>query len=123
MSSYIRLSDNRLDSIMQSVCEIPYDFNKPWQFWFFIGKLMSKAFYGNEQQVEWLNAVRVGTRECIAFTNTQDNRDVDQTEGLTKNTMIQVVGVDFSIPRPDADLELFRKPARKIITQKVQNYT
>lgn len=84
---------------------------------------MSKAFYGNEQQVEWLNAVRVGTRECIAFTNTRDNRDVDQTEGLTKNTMIQVVGVDFSIPRPDADLELFRKPARKIITQKVQNYT
>ncbi|KAJ5800867.1 uncharacterized protein N7518_002935 [Penicillium psychrosexuale] len=119
----VQLSDKRLDSIMQSVCGISYDFNKPWPFWFFIGKIMSKAFYGNEQQLEWLNAVRVGTREFIAFTNTQDNRDVDKTEGFSKHTMIQVVEVDFSKPRLGADLDLFWKPARKIITQKVQNCT
>lgn len=84
---------------------------------------MSKAFYGNEQQLEWLNAVRVGTREFIAFNNTQANKDVDKIEGSSKDVLFQVVEVGFSKPRPGADLELFWKPARKVIAQKVQNCT
>ena len=54
-----RISDKRLDSILQSVAAVPCNFNKLWLFWFFIGKLVSKAFFDNEEQVVWLNAVRV----------------------------------------------------------------
>lgn len=108
---------------MQSVSGNPYDFIKPWPLWFFIGKIISKAFYGNEQQLEWLNTVRIGIRELIAFTNTLVHRGVDKTEGHSENTMIQVVEVDFATPRPGAELELFWKPAGQIITHKVQRCT
>ncbi|KAI2720751.1 hypothetical protein DTO013E5_1929 [Penicillium roqueforti] len=91
-------------------------------FLVFHWEIMSKAFYGNEQQLEWLNAVRVGTREFIAFNNTQANKDVDKIEGSSKDVLFQVVEVGFSKPRPGADLELFWKPARKVIAQKVQNW-
>ncbi|KAJ5824595.1 hypothetical protein N7447_006935 [Penicillium robsamsonii] len=77
-------------------------------FVFFVRKIISKAFYGSEQQIEWLNAVRW---------------DLDRTEDFSKNTRIRVVEVDFPKPRPGAALELFWKPARGIIFQKVQEYT
>jgi hypothetical protein len=47
-----RLSDRRLDSIMQSIAGVPYSFNKPWPFWFFIGKIVSKAFFDDEEQLD-----------------------------------------------------------------------
>jgi hypothetical protein len=108
----VRLTDKRLTSIMESV-GVPYDFNKPWPFWFFIGKIVSKAFFNNDQQLEWLNTVRVRTREFIAFTNAGNER----TNG---DQRLQVVEVDFAKPQPGKQLEVFWKPARGLITQKVQ---
>lgn len=57
----------------------------------------------------------------ITFTNTRDNRDVDQPEGIGKNTIIRVVEVDFCKPHLGIDLELFWNPARKVITRKLLN--
>lgn len=105
---------------MQSIAEVPYNFNKPWPFWFFIGKIVSKAFFDNEEQLEWLNAVRVGNREFIAFTNTQKNILSQEEQHPGKGTL-QVVEVDFSKPRPGENVSLFWKPARGIICQKVQD--
>jgi hypothetical protein len=105
---------------MQSVAEVPYNFNRPWPFWFYIGKVLSKAFFDNEEQLEWLNAVRVGNREFISFTNTQKNIP-DQEEQNTGKEKLRVVEVDFSKPQPGENLKLFWKPARGIICQKVQD--
>ncbi|KAJ5722447.1 hypothetical protein N7488_000482 [Penicillium malachiteum] len=48
----VQLSDKRLDSIIQSITGVLYDFNKPWLFWFFIGKILSKCFFNKETQLE-----------------------------------------------------------------------
>ena len=109
-----RLSDRRLDSIMQSVASISYDFNKPWPFWFFIEKIISKCFFNDEGQLEWLNAVRVRSREFIAFTNPPKNAD---------ETNLQIVEIDFIKPQPNETLKMFWKPARAIIRQKVKDCT
>ncbi|KAJ5697496.1 hypothetical protein N7488_011180 [Penicillium malachiteum] len=98
----------RLDSIMQHVAGVPYDFDMSWPSWFFIGKIISKCFFDNEGQLEWLNAVRVRSREFIAFTNTQVNSD---------KANLQIVEIDFLKPQPNEDLKLFWKPARGLICQ------
>jgi hypothetical protein len=107
---------------MQSVAGVPYNFDKPWPFWFFIGKIISKQFFGNEQQLEWLNATRVGSRrEFIAFSNTLN---IGQKE-LSKDgkPKLQVVEVNFRKPQPGEDLKLFWKPASKLICQRVRERT
>ncbi|KAJ5629787.1 hypothetical protein N7528_003444 [Penicillium herquei] len=101
----------RLDSIMQHVAGVSYDFDMPWPFWFFIGKIISKCFFDNEGQLEWLNAVRVRSREFIAFTNTQIN---------SNKANLRIVEIDFLKPQHNEDLKLFWKPARGLICQKVE---
>ncbi|KAJ5478278.1 hypothetical protein N7530_003787 [Penicillium desertorum] len=112
----------QLDSIMQSIAGIPYDSNMPWPFWFLIGKIVSKAFFSDEGRLEWLNAVRVRTREFIAFTNIQSNRVSNQDKTDIEEAKLQVVEVDFSRPQPGEVLNLFWKPARPIISKKVQDW-
>lgn len=119
--AYPRLSDRRLDSIMQSIAGVPYDFDKPWPFWFFIGKIISKAFFDDEEQLEWFNSVRVRTREFIAFTNTKRQKASNQGELSIEKTGLRVIEVDFSKPQPGEDLKLNWKPAREIICQKVRD--
>lgn len=105
---------------MQAVVEVPYNFDKPWPFWFFVGKIVSMAFFDNKEQLEWLNAVRVRNREFIAFTNTRKNI-LTQEEQNTEKGKLQIVEIDFSKPQPGENLKLFWKPARGIICQKVQD--
>ncbi|RDH31153.1 hypothetical protein BDQ94DRAFT_160744 [Aspergillus welwitschiae] len=67
--------------VVQYSCAGPnYDFDKPWPFWFFIGKTLSKAFLGNEDQLEWFNAVRVRDREFITLTNVGRENSLDSRE-------------------------------------------
>ncbi|KAK8917136.1 hypothetical protein H634G_09251 [Metarhizium anisopliae BRIP 53293] len=109
----------RFNLLMQLIAGIPYDFDKPWPFWFYIGKIVSKAFFSVEDQLEWLNAVRVRTREFIAFSNTStvnDNGPNDETR------RIQVVEVNFLKPQPGENIKLFWKPARGIISKQVENW-
>ncbi|KAB8214178.1 hypothetical protein BDV33DRAFT_196333 [Aspergillus novoparasiticus] len=82
----VQLSDKRLNSIIQSVVGI-----------------ISKAFFDGEEQLEWLNAVRVQTREFIAFTNTQINRISNQETSNIEEAKLQI-------------------PGRGIIYQKVQDW-
>ncbi|OOF94943.1 hypothetical protein ASPCADRAFT_208590, partial [Aspergillus carbonarius ITEM 5010] len=44
----VHLPDKRLNQIMLCAANIPYDFDKPWAYWFFIGKILSRGFFGNE---------------------------------------------------------------------------
>lgn len=105
---------------MQFIAEIPYNFNMPWPFWFFVGKIVSKAFFNNEEQLGWLNTVQVRNREFIAFTNTQISIS-DQEEQQARKRKLRVVEVDFPKPQPGENLKLFWKPARGIICQKVKD--
>lgn len=108
---------------MQSCAGLTYNFDKPWPFWFFIGKTVSKAFFGDEQQLKWLNSVRVRTREFIAFTNVQTENILDPENSNYVEEELRVVEVDFSKPTPGEDLKAFWKPGREIICQRVRECT
>lgn len=103
---------------MQSIAGIPYDMNNPWSYWFYIGKVVSKAFFQSEDQLQWFNAVRVHTREFIAFSNISIPSQVDISRG-SRN--LQVVEIDFSKPQPSENIKLFWKPARGLIRQNIDN--
>lgn len=104
---------------MRCCADLTYDSDKPWPFWFFIGKALSKAFFGDEQQLKWLNAVRVRNREFVAFTNQRESMsDLEQLN--CDEARLQVVEVDFSKPIPGERLKAFWKPSREIIRQRVQ---
>lgn len=55
----------------------------------------------------WLNAVRVQTREFIAFTNTARRLASPKYESVTDKSGLLVVEVDFSKPQPCEDLRFF----------------
>jgi hypothetical protein len=110
---------------MQSVAGVPYNFNEPWEFWFFIGKIISKVFFGNEQQLEWFNATRVGSQlEFIKYSNIQKKGNNPQQELSDEGRpKLLVIEVNFHKSRPGEDLKLFWKPARELMCQKVQECT
>lgn len=105
---------------MQFVANIHYSFDEPWPSWFFVGKIISKAFFDDENHLEWLNAVRVGNREFIAFTHVQ-RPFPNLGEARPEERDVRVVEIDFSKPQPGENLKLFWKPARQIIRQKVKD--
>ncbi|GJP89671.1 hypothetical protein CBS147353_9971 [Aspergillus niger] len=109
---------------MQSCAGPNYDFDKPWPFWFFIGKTLSKAFLGNEDQLDWFNAVRVRDREFITFANVGRENSFDSRE-MNHDLDEKGIGVDevdFLKPVPGERLKAFWKPARGIIDQKVREW-
>ncbi|EPS34446.1 hypothetical protein PDE_09410 [Penicillium oxalicum 114-2] len=116
----VQLSDKRLDSIMQCHAGLTYNFDRPWPFWFLIGKALSKAFFGDEQQLRWFNFLRVWNREFVAFTNMR-GESMSDLELLNRDKdKLQVIEVDFLKPVPGENLKAFWKPARGIICQRVE---
>lgn len=111
-----------MDSIIQLCAGVPYDFDKPWPFWFFIGKILSKAFYGTEDQLDWFNATRVRDREFVAFAKVR-HVDLNRETHSLRIEEIQTVEVDFLKPRPGESMKVFWKPARGIIHQGVVRCT
>ncbi|KKK12254.1 hypothetical protein ARAM_002692, partial [Aspergillus rambellii] len=120
----LRLSDKRLEGIMRSVIGISYDFHRPWPFWYFVGKIMSKALFGteHENQLELLNSARVHNREFILFSNAHrpDSRQQgDKASG--RERQIRVVHVECTYPKRGVEMELGWTPAREDVCQLVQH--
>lgn len=105
---------------MRCCADLAYDSDRPWPFWFFIGKALSKALFGDEQQLQWLNAVRVRNREFVEFINMGGDRMSDLELMNRGEGKLRVIEVEFSKPIPGEDLKAFWKPAREIIRQRVE---
>ncbi|KAK3323728.1 hypothetical protein B0T19DRAFT_426802 [Cercophora scortea] len=111
----IQISDTRQEQVFRSV-GYQFDTNRPSPFWYFLGKIAAQALYGDPATLLLLNYNRVHTREFIGFTTatwaatakTQDTRPP-----------VLVLEIDFKKPRPGEPLQLFWKPARGLITQRI----
>lgn len=116
LTIFNRVSDSRQRAIMQSV-GVEYLSNFPTPFWYYYGKIVANGIYGNEKQLQLLNCIRVRTREFISFTNATfaDQKATDKVMPLN------VVEVDILKPRSSEPLQLFWKPARGIIIQRVKH--
>lgn len=99
---------------MQSVAGISYNCDKPRPFWFFVGKIVSNALFGIEEDLEWLNTVIVWEMKFISFANTQYIVSNQGEEGTTGEDL-RVVEVEFPKPQQGGSLNLFWKPTRAII--------
>jgi hypothetical protein len=105
-----RVSDNRQKEIVESTGAV-FDPQRSSPYWCFFGKVAAKALFGDESQLQMMNTTRIRKREFIAFTNAtyQD-----------RSKPIVVLEVDILKPRVNEPLEVFWKPARGIITQRVR---
>ncbi|KAM0667227.1 hypothetical protein ACQRIU_005082 [Beauveria bassiana] len=105
----VQLSDRRFNCLMQAMAGVPFDRDSPWGFWFFIGKVVSKAFFNDERRLKWFNSVRISTRAFIGFADTAVSFDEKED---AQNGALYILELDFLKPRPRESIKLFWKPAR-----------
>ncbi|GKZ83838.1 hypothetical protein AnigIFM56816_008934 [Aspergillus niger] len=99
----------RLNSIMEFCTSIGFNLNQTLLFRDFIGRAISKAFFGDEQQLQWFKAGQIRNMDYITF------RNVQRTEPLVGT--IQVIVVDFLEPVPGQNLKAVWKPVTGITLQ------
>ncbi|KAK4871381.1 hypothetical protein LT330_000618 [Penicillium expansum] len=83
-----------------------------------IGKMLSLTFFGNENQLEYLDTEHVGRRKFVAFTNIQKKEKPDQSQSPS-HEKLQVIEVIFMRTNPRETLKIFWRPARAIVFQRV----
>lgn len=87
---------------------------------FFFGKITAKAIYDDLAQLLLLNYVRVHTREFIGFPNATWATAVKTGRSVgIEPPPLNVIEVDFKRPQVGKPLEIFWKPARGRITERI----
>ncbi|GLA34486.1 hypothetical protein AnigIFM63309_007035 [Aspergillus niger] len=104
--------DRRLNSIMEFCTSIGFNPNQTLLFRDFIGRTISKAFFGDELQLQWFKAGQIRNMDYITF------RNVQRTEPLVGT--IQVIVVDFLEPVPGQNLKAVWKLVPGITLQSVR---
>lgn len=89
----------------------------PTPFWYYYRKIVAKGIYANGKQLRLLNCIRMRTRVFSSFTNAT----FADRKAAGKVIPLNVVEVDILKPRPGEPLQLFWKPARGIIIQRVKH--
>ncbi|CAI7584570.1 unnamed protein product [Penicillium viridicatum] len=84
-----------------------------------IGKMLSVTFFGNENQLEWLDTERVGRRRFVAFTNIEKKKNGAQSQSPSSGKL-QVAEVMFMRTSPRDTQKIFWRPARATVLQRVQ---
>ncbi|KAF4462312.1 hypothetical protein FALBO_10892 [Fusarium albosuccineum] len=94
---------------------VKYDWNFPFPFWFFLGKMLSKALFGDDSLLEILNCVHMKQYEFVGYVN--KDRVVDDDKEIET---VKVIDVYIKRPQPGQPIQIFWKPARGIVVQKIE---
>lgn len=86
-------------------------------FWFFLGKIISRALFQEDSWLEVLNYVPVRNIEFVGYTNKQRS---DEDDTSSARVVTNVIEVHFSRPQPGEPIRVFWKPARGLIVQKIE---
>ncbi|KAJ5452203.1 hypothetical protein N7445_000386 [Penicillium cf. griseofulvum] len=113
----VHLSDIIIKNIMNVNADISHKYDNE-DYLEIIGKTLSLAFFGNENQLEWLGTERLGRRRFIAFTNVEKKDEPGQSQSLS-NKNLKVVEVMFMRTNPQEIQKAFWRPARKFVFHKV----
>ncbi|KAM3446894.1 hypothetical protein MY3296_009259 [Beauveria thailandica] len=106
------ISLHRQEQIMRRV-GVRYDSKRPFPFWHFIGKIVSRALFGRDDGLEVMNYIAVRRTEYVAFTT---RRCLDG-----ETTHVNVVEVTFERPQPGSPLQCVWKPAGQLVVSKIQD--
>ncbi|POR33799.1 Uncharacterized protein TPAR_05991 [Tolypocladium paradoxum] len=131
-----RLKDFDLGNVSHVVVQqeqvfryIGYEFDSNWPtpYWMFLGKITAKAIYDDPAVLLLLNFVRVRTREFIGFTAAKwaEIAKARRRSGTIEQLglpPLNVIEVDIKRPQPGKPLEVFWKPARGVITERIRSW-
>ncbi|KAM3439013.1 hypothetical protein NHJ13734_003948 [Beauveria thailandica] len=106
------ISLHRQEQIMRRV-GVRYDSKRPFPFWHFIGKIVSRALFGRDDGLEVMNYIAVRRTEYVAFTT---RRCLDG-----ETTHVNVIEVTFERPQPGSPLQCVWKPAGQLVVSKIQD--
>ena len=83
-----------------------------------VRKLLSAAFFRNENQLEWLGTERVGRRKFIALTNIKNKEQWVRNQS-PRYGKLKVVEVMFMPTNPWETQKIFWRPARNIVFRRI----
>ena len=89
-----------------------YNPNQPRLFREFIGKAISKAFFGDEQQLQCMKSKQIRNVEYVGY------RNVQRTETPIKTP--QVIVVALLEPVPGQNLKAVWKPAPELTPERIR---
>ncbi|OJZ85389.1 hypothetical protein ASPFODRAFT_137922 [Aspergillus luchuensis CBS 106.47] len=99
-------------NLIKESCAVNYNPNQPWLFREFIGKAISKAFFGDEQQLQLMKSKQIRNVEYVGYKNVQ------RTETPIKSP--QVIVVALLEPVPGQNLKAVWKPAPELTPAKIR---
>ncbi|KAF5575386.1 hypothetical protein FPANT_11365 [Fusarium pseudoanthophilum] len=108
----LQISDARQRQVFAQI-GVQHDYGYPFPFWHFLGKMISQALFENETSLEILSFTRVNDREFIGF----ENKNYPQSNNSTDITVIEVC---VKRPQTNEPMEIFWRPARGIIIQRLR---
>lgn len=117
--TWLSLSDTRISDIIESATGAVYDSNDTPEYLDFIGKMLSKAIFGKENQLEWLGTECHGRCQFFAFTNIKKTEKCAQSQS-SADGRLQVIEIMFLRSRPQEKRKIFWRPAREIVCRLVQ---
>ncbi|EXM06177.1 hypothetical protein FOIG_04550 [Fusarium odoratissimum NRRL 54006] len=77
--------------------------------------MISQALFENETSLEILSFTRVNDREFVGFENKNYPKSSNSTD-------INAVEVSLKTPRPNEPMEVFWRPARGIIIERLREW-
>ncbi len=126
------MSVKRQTEIFRSV-GYNYDWNFPFPFWHFLGKVAARAVFGDEEGggavvpvLEVLNFVVLGKREFVALTTPLWREAVGARKGEGgvrgegKMPPLKVLEVEFKKMEDGEPLEVVWGPARAMVTEHIR---
>ncbi|KAF5680506.1 hypothetical protein FCIRC_5824 [Fusarium circinatum] len=108
----LQVSDARQRQVFAQI-GVQHDYNYPFPFWHFLGKMISQALFENETSLEILSLTRVNDREFVGFENKNHPKGNNSTD-------INVIEVSLKRPQLNEPMEIFWRPARGIIIQRLR---
>ncbi len=102
-----------------------YDWDVPFPFWDFLGRIVSKAVFDDRVDLEELNFVAVGRREFVAYTTSTWKAAADAQKaaglaGLEGLPPPNVIEENFKKQQPGQPMEVTWAPARALFTAKIK---
>jgi hypothetical protein len=115
---------NRQAQIFKSI-GYQYDWNVPFPFWDFLGRIVAKAVFNDQSDLKDLNFIAVGRQEFISYTTSTwkaaaDEQQVAGLSGLEGMPPPNVIEVTFKKPQPGQPIEVKWAPARPLFTARIR---
>ncbi|KAJ3549236.1 hypothetical protein NM208_g613 [Fusarium decemcellulare] len=111
----LQISQGRQQQVFRQI-GVEYDWDNPFPFWHFLGRMLSKAMFNDDSLLALLNYVPVNNYEFVGYVNRDrigEQEDKDQ---------LNVIEVHLKRPEPNEPIQIHWKPGRGLVIQKIEQW-